>query len=54
MIAIEDSGSARASASELPVFEDLMPAISKQAAVAFRASPPSEREDLIAETVAHA
>ncbi len=37
-----------------PSFEELLPAIEQQAVVAFRYSPPSEREDLIAETVANA
>ena len=35
-------------------FEELLPAIKQQAVVAFRSLPPSDREDLVAETVANA
>jgi hypothetical protein len=34
-------------------FEELLPAIKKQARVAFRAQPASEREELVAETIAN-
>ena len=36
-----------------PIFEQLLPAIEKQARVAFRAQPASEREELVAETIAN-
>ena len=36
-----------------PTFEELLPSITKQASVAFRDSPPCEREEQVAETIAN-
>ena len=36
-----------------PTFEELLPSITKQARIAFRDKPRSEREELIAEVVAN-
>ena len=36
-----------------PTFEQLLPGIKKQAQIAFRAQPASEREELVAETIAN-
>ncbi len=53
MIAIVDQQDcARTGAA--PTFEELLPAIKRQAAVAFRSLPKSEREDWVAEVIANA
>jgi hypothetical protein len=54
MIAIaKDRSRTRQSKRRAPTFEELLPAIKKQASVAFRSSPRSEREELVAEVVAN-
>ncbi|MCR9117620.1 MAG: hypothetical protein NXI22_11810 [bacterium] len=53
MIAVVEQQS-RARTGSAPTFEELLPAIRKRAAVAFRTVPASEREDLVAEVVANA
>jgi hypothetical protein len=55
MIAIaEDRRRTNQAKPAVPTFEELLSAIEQRAAVAFRTLPPSEREDLTAETVANA
>jgi hypothetical protein len=55
MIAIaKDRSRTRQSKRRAPTFEELLPAIKKQASVAFRDSPLSDREEQVAEVVANA
>ena len=55
MIAIaEDRRRTSQAKPAAPTFEELLPAIQQQAAVAFRSLPASEREELATETVANA
>ena len=54
MIAIaKDQSRTRKSKRRAPAFEELLPAIKRHASVAFRDSPRSEREELVAEVVAN-
>ena len=53
MIAIVEQES-RTRQDDAPTFEELLPAIQKQAAIAFRYLPLSDREEYVAETVANA
>ena len=54
MIALaEESRRKKQSKASAPTFEQLLPGIKKQVSVAFRNSPPCEREELIAEVVAN-
>jgi hypothetical protein len=54
MIALaEESRRKKKGKPSAPTFEELLPAITKQASVAFRDSPPCEREEQVAETIAN-
>jgi hypothetical protein len=54
MIALaENSRRKKKGKPSAPTFEELLPAITKQASVAFRDSPPCEREEQVAETIAN-
>jgi hypothetical protein len=54
MIALaENSRRKKQSKPPAPTFEELLPSITKQASVAFRDSPPCEREEQVAETIAN-
>jgi hypothetical protein len=54
MIALaENSRRQKQSNPSAPAFEELLPSITKQARIAFRDKPRSEREELIAEVVAN-
>jgi hypothetical protein len=54
MIALaEESRRKKQSKPPAPTFEELLPSITKQASVAFRDSPPCEREEQVAETIAN-
>jgi hypothetical protein len=54
MIALaEKSRRQKQSKPSAPTFEELLPSITKQASVAFRDSPPCEREEQVAETIAN-
>jgi hypothetical protein len=54
MIALaEESRRKTQSNPTTPTFEELLPSITKQASVAFRDSPPCEREEQVAETIAN-
>ena len=54
MIALaEKSRRQKQSKPSAPAFEELLPSITKQASVAFRDSPPCEREEQVAETIAN-
>ena len=54
MIALaEKSRRKKQSKPPAPTFEELLPSITKQASVAFRDSPPCEREEQVAETIAN-
>jgi hypothetical protein len=54
MIALaEKSHRKKQSKPPAPTFEELLPSITKQASVAFRDSPPCEREEQVAETIAN-
>ena len=49
----KDQPRTRKSKRRAPAFEELLRAIKKHASVAFRDSPRSEREELVAEVVAN-
>jgi hypothetical protein len=54
MIALaEESRRKKQSKPSAPAFEELLPSITKQALIAFRDSPPCEREEQVAETIAN-
>ena len=54
MIALaKESRRKKQSKPPAPTFEELLPSITKQASVAFRDSPPCEREEQVAETIAN-